>query len=110
MIKNPYKFELAVKQNKFNGLWMIFVEGIVIETSQTEQEAWDWIERTWAPFPKDSLKEIESMLIKELSDFSTLLKQRFKDDEYFLYARMFQRMAKLAEAGVRISLLARTDK
>jgi len=50
------------------------------------------------------------MLIKELSDFSTLLKQRFKDDEYFLYARMFQRMAKLAEAGVRISLLARTDK
>lgn len=108
--KNPYKFHLAVKHNQHNGLWMILVEGIQIETSQTEEAAWDWIERTWAPFPGDSLKEIEEQLIMQLCDLKNIRSQRFKDDPEYQYARLFQRMADLANAGLRISLLARGIK
>lgn len=109
-IDNPYKLWFTVRENGHNGLWMISVEGIQIETAPTEDEAWDWIERTWAPFPGDSLKEIEDLLIVQLSELKTIRNQRFTDDPEYHYARLFQRMAELANAGLRIALLARTSK
>lgn len=109
-VNNPYKLLFTVRQNKHNGLWMISVEGIQIETTPTEDEAWDWIERTWAPFPGDSLKEIEDQIIVKLSELKTIRNQRFADDREYSYARVFQRIAELANAGVRIALLSRTSK
>lgn len=105
-IDNGYKFRFVVKQSPQNGLWLISVEGIVVDTADTEDKAWDLVERRWSAFPTDSLQEVRDLLELQMHELRDNLRKRPEDD-YYQHARIFQRIAELADAGLRISLLGR---
>ena len=111
MKTNEYKLRFTVQQNEHDSSeWVISVEGIAIASDESEEKAWAWIERTWAPFPGDTVKEFHELLERQVKDAKIILRAQFVRDPYFEVARSFQRIADLANAGLRVALLARGAK
>ena len=106
-IRNEYKFRFTVKQSPQNGLWLITVEGVTVGTWETEEGAWKFVHDRWAPYPEDSVRETIEQIEMQLHSLNTVMSDRWKKDAYYQYARTFQRISELANAGLRISLLAR---
>lgn len=108
-INNEFRLRFVVKQSPQNGLWLITVEGVVVDSADTEYEAWTQVERRWSSFPMDSISEVRDLLELEMEGLRHVIRNR-PEDRYYLAARCCQRIAELADAGMRIALLGRADK
>ena len=108
------KYGLDVQVNRVahprGGFWDIKIEGVYVGSCPTEEEAWDWVNNTWSKTPGETSAVVFSTIEKEMNEFAVIVSSgKFEDFELEM-ARTCQRIADLANAGLRVALLARGAK
>ena len=110
MKTNEYKLRVKVQQSEHSGCWLVVVEGVQVASAKTEDEAQKWADNTWSVFPGDTIREIAELLDNEVAAISENMRDHYASDRYYDAARSFQRIADLANAGLRVALLTRGVK
>lgn len=109
---NKYGLDIQVNRvaHPRGGFWDIKIEGVYVGSCPTEEEAWHWVNNTWSKIPGETSAVVFSTIEKEMNEFAVIVSNRkFKDFELEM-ARACQRIADLANAGVRVALLTRNVK
>ena len=110
MKTNEYKLRVKVQQSEHSGGWLVVVEGVEVASVRTEAEAQKWADSTWSVFPGDTIKEIANLLGYQVEAITENMRDHYASDRYYDAARLFQRIADLANAGLRVALLTRGVK